>query len=105
MDWAEVIKSPPVCEKDIYNYLVSNPHTRTDNGKMGASRQLKAQTMFKEGHVHAAQFHPVAGDSDHCYVKALVVPSLPVMGVKKSPASSTWVCLSKGATKPPNNLK
>ena len=48
-DWEDFTESPSVCEKDIYNYLVLSHHRTTDNGKMGASRQLKAQTMFKEG--------------------------------------------------------
>ena len=94
-DWEDLTDSPGVCEKDIYNYLVLSHHRTTDNGKIGASRQLKAQTMFKEGHVLCAKFRPVADGSDHGFVEALVTPSLPGKDAKKTRNYNTWICLSK----------
>ena len=80
-DWEDFTESPSVCEKDIYNCLVLSHHGTADNGKMGASRHLKAQTMFEEGHVHCAKFHPVADGIDHGVVKASVMRSLPASQV------------------------
>ena len=51
--------------------------------------------MYKEGHVHCAKFHPVADGSDHGFVKALVMPSLPGKDAKKTSDYNTWICLSK----------
>ena len=62
---------------------------------MGATRQLKGRTMFKEGHVHDAMYHPIQDACDHGFIKAKVIPSLPGRDVTKTPDHNTWICLSK----------
>ncbi|KAK7093102.1 uncharacterized protein [Littorina saxatilis] len=93
--WKDVLECPDVTDRHITEYLVHSRHRTEDKRQMGATRQLKASSLFKEGHVFSPNYHPIAEDCSHCFVSARVMPSLPGRDQRTTPHHFTWICLSK----------
>jgi hypothetical protein len=85
--WSDNLsKSPQFTEKELYNYLVLSKHRTIDSQGMKANRALRAEVFYKDSH---------AAPGDHCFVKCLVVPSIPTTNTKKNPDHRVWICLSQ----------
>ena len=88
-------KFPPVQESDLYNYLVLNRRRTFDSKSVKAKRQLKARVFYEDKHVHSMTYCGIDENCSHCYVKCMVIPSLPTGSEKKKPDYDVWVCLAK----------
>lgn len=93
--WIDDISSIPcVTNNDLYNYLVLNNNRTFDSKPVGAKRQLKAKVFYSDRHLHSVKFHEIDTKLSHCYVKALVIPSIPTQKENKKDYI-VWACLSK----------
>ncbi|WAR26730.1 hypothetical protein MAR_012434, partial [Mya arenaria] len=89
----DVLKIPFFRTQDLYNYLVLNRSRTFDNQNMNARKQLKAKVFYEDGHVHSVKYNQISHKCSHCYVRAKVIPSLPVSAVKKRIMNHGPVCL------------
>ncbi|KAK7108861.1 hypothetical protein V1264_016523 [Littorina saxatilis] len=94
-NWRNIFECPDVTDRQLCEYLVLSRHRTEDKRQMGATRQLKASALFKEGHVFSPHHHPIAEDCSHCFVSARVMPSLPGKDQRTTPDHFTWISISK----------
>ncbi|XP_070202256.1 uncharacterized protein [Littorina saxatilis] len=86
---------PDITDKELYNFMVYKCNKAVDKGRKNARRQLKAHVFYDDRHVHSVSYHPVAKDSDQCYLKCLVIPSAASSNTSKYPDRKVWLSASK----------
>jgi len=81
---------PVTLYPDIYNFLANHPNELTRND-IANCKQSKGYSYYSQGWLSPLSFHPIADDSEFCFLKGTCRPS---QRINDTP-HKLWICLAK----------